>query len=159
MTDRTKDDGMTAEQMAPSALDLARKILADGVRDKVSLDTETGGDAVTVYIGRWMHLDAAGALALAKALTTLQQDKAALEREREKLAAQLEMERTYRWDYEATIQRLREALEWCAQAVLDISNAPTDGRYVPRRTELRDAAVGIFTRANAALAATPTEDR
>jgi hypothetical protein len=106
-----------------------------------------------------MHLDAAGALALAKALTTLQQDKAALEREREKLAAQLEMERTYRWDYEATIQRLREALEWCAQAVLDISNAPTDGRYVPRRTELRDAAVGIFTRANAALAATPTEDR
>jgi hypothetical protein len=81
MTDRTKDDGMTAEQMAPSALDLARKILADGVRDKVSLDTETGGDAVTVYIGRWMHLDAAGALALAKALTTLQQEKAALEAE------------------------------------------------------------------------------
>jgi hypothetical protein len=60
---------------------------------------------------------------------------------------------------EADNRRLREALEWCAQAVLDISNAPTDGRYVPRRTELRDAAVGIFTRANAALAATPTEDR
>jgi hypothetical protein len=107
------------------------------------------------------HADAieAGTQALVAALTTLQQEKAALEREREKLAAQLEMERTYRWDYEATIQRLREALEWCAQAVLDISNAPTDGRYVPRRTELRDAAVGIFTRANAALAATPTEDR
>jgi chromosome segregation ATPase len=128
MTDRTKDDGMTPEQIAE------RRALAERMNDH-----EIGD--------------------LCDIITTLQQEKAALEREREKLAAQLEMERTYRWDYEATIQRLREALEWCAQAVLDISNAPTDGRYVPRRTELRDAAVGIFTRANAALAATPTEDR
>ncbi len=70
---------------------------------------------------------------------------AALEREQQQRARAEQAE--------ATAARLREALEWCRRAALDIANAAGAKPLLTRVSELADAAEGIANHARAALAA------
>jgi len=101
-------------------------------------------------------------------ITTLQQEKAALE-------AQLEMERKYRWDFEATTRRLEDALTQAKAAVVAMAEGESqvvEGLKAETR-RLREALEAAFQMVSAvstprvdiatmiadALAATPEGEK